>query len=87
MLPVNTCTVQDCAHLFEVTTGVVYTWIAQGIVPAQKIGPGHPWALTVNAGVREQCHQWIAQSSHLAPRVPVAPARRTDDSSENDSPG
>ena len=92
--PVNTCTVQDCAQMFGVSAGVVYTWIAQGIVPAQKIGPGHPWALTLSATVREQCHQWIAQSSHLVPRAHFPPARRTEDlavpqdgPSENDSPG
>lgn len=66
--PPDTCTVQACAQRFQVSPGVVYTWIAQGVIPAIQFGPGHRWALTLDAAIAARCQQWIAQSSRLSGR-------------------
>ena len=63
--PADTVTVQACARQFGVSMGVVYTWIAQGVVPATKPSPGHPWALTLNSTTVQHCEAWIRQSAHL----------------------
>lgn len=63
--PADTWSVRACAAHFGVSSGVVYTWIAQRVVSAQKPGRGRPWAITLDALAEDRCRDWIATSGHL----------------------
>ncbi len=69
--PPETWTVAQCAQHFGVSPSVVYTWIQQQVVPAQKWGPGQTWAITVDGATEKRCHTWIVASTHL--RQPEPP--------------
>jgi excisionase family DNA binding protein len=42
-LPDRLMKVSDVAEIFDVTSATVRVWIAEGILPAIKIGNGHYW--------------------------------------------
>lgn len=63
--PLGTWTVSQCAQHFGVSPGVIYTWIQQKVIPAQKWGPGHVWAIPLDDATEHQCQAWIRASTHL----------------------
>lgn len=65
----GTLTVNETCARYGVSLWVVYYWIAQGILPAQR-KPGRPYAITINDGTDQRLQEWIANSFHLPARSP-----------------
>lgn len=53
-----------CSPILQ-TPGVVYTWIQEGVLPAEKWGPGSAWAITLDTTSETRCIAWIMTSTHL----------------------
>jgi len=65
--PPGTLTVHQVAQRYGVSRGVVYYWIDQRVIPADR-KPGKSYVLTITA-VDQRLRAWVANSS----RIPVTP--------------
>jgi hypothetical protein len=63
--PPGEITVKEAAERFGVSRGVVYYWIAHGIVAARRINPSSPYWLTIDDSKEKELGEWIANSPHL----------------------
>jgi hypothetical protein len=59
-------TVDDVAARFHVSRGVVYYWINRDILPARRIGDGHPYWITLTETKAEELQQWVQSSKRIA---------------------
>jgi DNA invertase Pin-like site-specific DNA recombinase len=66
-IPTGTLTVNETCARYGVSIWVVYYWINQGILPAQR-KPGRPYAVTITDGTEQRLQEWIANSFHLPAR-------------------
>jgi DNA invertase Pin-like site-specific DNA recombinase len=63
-IPAGTLTVNETCARYGVSIWVVYYWINQGILPARR-KPGRPYAITINDGIDQRLHEWVANSFHI----------------------
>ena len=59
-------TVDDVAARFHVSRGVVYYWINRDVLPARRIGDGHPYWITLTETKAEELQQWVQSSKRIA---------------------
>lgn len=59
-------TVDEVAAEFHVSRGVVYYWINRDILPARRIGDGHPYWITLTEEKVEELRQWVQSSKRIA---------------------
>ncbi|WP_434593865.1 recombinase family protein [Streptomyces sp. A5-4] len=67
--------IQRTASILEVTAGVVYYWVNQGLLSARKDDHGR-WCIPWSEAIETNCRRQIAASGHLTPPHP-RPARGT----------
>lgn len=59
-------TVDDVAARFRVSHGVVYYWIKRDVIPARRIGDGHPYWVTLTEAKAAELQQWVKSSKRIA---------------------
>jgi DNA invertase Pin-like site-specific DNA recombinase len=59
-------TVDDVVGRFHVSRGVVYYWIKRDILPARRIGDGHPYWITLTETKAKELQQWVQSSKRIA---------------------
>ena len=59
-------TVDDVAAKFHVSRGVVYYWINRDVLPARRIGDGHPYWITLTETKAKELQQWVQSSKRIA---------------------
>jgi DNA invertase Pin-like site-specific DNA recombinase len=58
-------TVPEVANQFGVSRGVVYYWINRDLVPARRLGDGHPYWLTVTEETSVKLQRWVQSSNRI----------------------
>jgi DNA invertase Pin-like site-specific DNA recombinase len=58
-------TVQDIARRFRVNAGVVYYWIAHGVLTARRMNRGSPCWITLDTGKEAELSEWVAGSNRI----------------------
>jgi hypothetical protein len=61
-------TVQEVAHQFGVSPGVVYYWIAHKIIPARRLNKGSPYWIAINPQKERELEKWVRESNHIPSR-------------------
>jgi DNA-binding transcriptional MerR regulator len=60
-------TVQEVAHQFGVSAGVVYYWIKHGIITtARQLNDGMPYWITLKPADAQRLRDWVRSSSRIA---------------------
>ena len=59
-------TVDNVASRFHVSRGVVYYWIKRDVLPARRLGDGHPYWITLTEAKAEELQQWVQSSKRIA---------------------
>lgn len=59
-------TVDNIAERFHVSRGVVYYWIKRDILPARRLGEGHPYWITLTETKVEELQHWVQSSKRIA---------------------
>ena len=58
-------TVSEVAHQFGVSRGVVYYWINRDLVPARRLGDGHPYWLAITEETSVKLQRWVKTSHRI----------------------
>jgi hypothetical protein len=58
--------VDEVAAKFHVSRGVVYYWINRDVLPARRIGDGHPYWITLTESKVEELQKWVQSSKRIA---------------------
>jgi hypothetical protein len=58
-------TVDDVAARFGVSSGVVYYWISRQMLPARRIGEGHPYWITLTDAKSDELQQRVQSSKRI----------------------
>jgi predicted DNA-binding transcriptional regulator AlpA len=58
-------TVHEVTQKFQVSRGVVYYWINRGVLPARRLGDGHPYWITLTEAKTKELQQWVQSSKRI----------------------
>jgi hypothetical protein len=58
-------TVNDVAEKFRVSRGVVYYWINRDVLPARRLGDGHPYWITLTQAKANELQRWVQSSKRI----------------------
>jgi excisionase family DNA binding protein len=58
-------TVNEIAEKFGVSRGVVYYWINRDVLPARRLGDGHPYWITLTDVKAKELHRWVRSSTRI----------------------
>jgi DNA invertase Pin-like site-specific DNA recombinase len=58
-------TVKEVAHNFGVNSGVVYYWIAHGVLAARRMNRGSPCWITLDPAKQQELSEWVERSSRI----------------------
>ena len=61
--------VNEVAERFHVSPGVVYYWIKRDVLPARRIGDGHPYWITLTEEKTQELQQWVQSSKRIASKA------------------
>jgi DNA invertase Pin-like site-specific DNA recombinase len=59
-------TVQEIAHQFGVSDGVVYYWIEHRLLTARRLNDGMPYLITLSAAAQHKLRDWVHNSSRIS---------------------
>ena len=58
-------TVNEVAQKFQVSHGVVYYWINRDVLPARRLGDGHPYWITLTDANTKELQLWVQTSKRI----------------------
>ena len=58
-------TVNEVAQKFQVSRGVVYYWINRNVLPARRLGDGHPYWITLTEANKKELQLWVQTSKRI----------------------
>ena len=63
--PGGTLSAAEVRQRYGVSQWVVYEWIGKGLLPARRVKPGMPYAITITGATDHALREYIANSSRI----------------------